>query len=84
MPDTDEEHSPIEIPDLRKALEAPPGKEFVVLARLEKPDLGHFTLSGFSGAPILMHRNHAAANALRKLVQGARYPVQQILDALPA
>lgn len=80
----DEEHSPIEIPDLRKALEVLPDREFVVMARLESPDLGHFTLFGFGGAPILKHRNHAAANALRKLMHGARYPVQHILDALSA
>lgn len=80
----DTEHSPIEVAALREALEGLPGSEFVVFNKKRNPDTGRFTLMGWGEAPSFKHRNHAIAEALRGLGWGARYPVAEILAALPA
>lgn len=79
-----EEHSSIEIAALRKELERWPGYEFVVFNSRKPEGSGNFGLSGCGGAPVLNYHNPAAADALRSLVWGARYPVAKILAALPA
>jgi hypothetical protein len=80
----DEEPSPIEVSALRQALEALPGSEFIVFNKRRNPDTGRFALHCYGAPPTFEHRNHAIAEALRKLRWGARYPVQEILDVLPA